>query len=186
MLVTTSNKTYSLRASPGGNKHLFFIKWALQDMPTLIICTFLGGSLETMPGATCSSGPAAGNRHISSASLLPSPCSSDFVNLVPKGSPAPDTHFYSTSETQVASTEISLWQHLTVLLLGPNISHNISLSANGFPVLFQSIPNIVFKMKLLHNGSINNIISNLFFPRLSYYCLSVCIRCAPLFSCPYI
>lgn len=111
MLVTTSNKTYSLRASPGGNKHLFFIKWALQDMPTLMICTFpsfLGGSLETVPGAPCSSGPTAGNKHISSASLLPSPCSSDFVNLVPKASPALETHFFSTSETQVSSTEISL------------------------------------------------------------------------------
>lgn len=47
--VTAGNKTYPLRASPGRNKHLFFIKWVLQDMPTLIICTvstFFGGSLE--------------------------------------------------------------------------------------------------------------------------------------------
>lgn len=80
-----------------------------------MICTvpsFFGGSLETLPGAPCSSSPAAGNRHISPASLLPGRCSSDFVNLLPKASPAPnivqDAHFYSTLETQVASTEILL------------------------------------------------------------------------------
>lgn len=86
LLVTASNKTHPLRASPGEKEHLFFIKWALQDMPTLTICTvpsLFGGSSEIMPGATCSSGPAAGNRHISPASLLPSRYSSDVVNLVP-------------------------------------------------------------------------------------------------------
>lgn len=102
MLVTTSNKTYKLRASLGGNKHLLFIKQALQEMPKLMICTFpsfLGGSLETVPGAPSSSGPAAGNRHISSASVLPCPCSSDFINLVPKASPAPDTHLFHMGNT---------------------------------------------------------------------------------------
>lgn len=80
-----------------------------------MICTvpsFFGGNLETMPGAPCSLGPAAGNRHISPAPLLPSQCSSDFTYLAPKAGPAPDivrdTHFYSTLETQVASTEILL------------------------------------------------------------------------------
>ena len=94
LLVTASNKTYPLRASPGGREHLFFIKWPLQDMPVLMICTvgsFFGGSPETMPVAPRSSGPAAGKTHISPASLLPSRCSLDFVNLVPKASPAPDT-----------------------------------------------------------------------------------------------
>lgn len=68
-------KTYPLRASPGGKEHLFFIKWALQDMPLFMFCTvpkLFGGSLETMPGATCSSGLATRNQHISPASLLPS------------------------------------------------------------------------------------------------------------------
>lgn len=49
LLVTAGNKTYLLRANPGGNKHLFSIKWVLQDMPTLMICTvstFFGDSLE--------------------------------------------------------------------------------------------------------------------------------------------
>ena len=162
-------------------------------MPTLMICTvpsLFGDSLETMPGAPCSSGPAAGTRHISPASLLPNWCSSDFLNLVPKASPAPDTvqdtHFYSTLETQIASTEILLWQHWTSLLLGPLISHNVLLSADGFPTPLQSIPNSIFKIKkLLHTGNINDIICNLIFPRLSYYCLSLCIRYAQHFTCKF-
>lgn len=48
LLVTASNKTYSLTASPGEKEHLFFAKWVLQDMPTLMICTvssFFGGTV---------------------------------------------------------------------------------------------------------------------------------------------
>lgn len=113
--VTTSTKACSLRTSPGGKEHLVFIKWAFQGMPGFMICTspsFFGGSLESMPGAPCSSGPDARNRDISPASLLPSHCSSDFVKLVPKAGSAPDAaqdiHFYSTLEIQVANAEILL------------------------------------------------------------------------------
>lgn len=113
--VTTSTKACSLRTSPGGKEHLFFIKWALQGMPGFMICTvpsFSGGSLESMLGAACSSGPAARNRDISPASLLPSQCSSDFVKLVPKAGSAPDVaqdiHFYSTLEIHAANAEILL------------------------------------------------------------------------------
>lgn len=73
------------------------------------------------------------------------------------------------------------WKHSTSLFLGPTVSHTIPVSADGFHTLLKCTLNSVLKIQ---TG--NSITSKLSFPRFGYYCLSLCVKYALLFTCLYV